>query len=460
MPGNIVCGICGALRYYSFIMQAKKFGTFSCESCRKFISRMIKQLKGVPDNLVIDCAAGQGACVVPPIMRSTCGGAANSETSRCQACWLKLCLIGYNLESDLYDGLRSHLPDSIKEQLPEAEKRGQNSTLLPHRGQILEFSKQVPLSRPLFEGFGEEDGGEKAAQPSGTSSSPQKGKGASQVASKANAKSEKSSNPSASAANKSSQVHERLPNGWMKKAVKRLEGEQRGKWDTFLITPDQKMLKSPGDLKLYIAKSGAVVDSNIVNFSLPKKTAKVDKALSQQQQLKSEEPSPVKLATATPAESPAKISMPGIKIHSPVSREMRRLGFDDGTPDGRNTTSMELPRTARRETKVPAKFRDYSPVGRNKAKESKKKDKTECDDDEGMEVDVEEGGGSNSNSSSQRSSPTPPPSLKKEKVAAKKGVKAAPTTIGVGTFSIDKDAVRGKLVVFMLLTIVTNHTVS
>jgi hypothetical protein len=47
----------------------------------------------------------------------------------------------------------------------------------------------------------------------------------------------------------------------------------------FLITPDQKMLKSASDLKLYIAKSGAVIDANIVNFSLPKKTAKVDKAL-------------------------------------------------------------------------------------------------------------------------------------------------------------------------------------
>ena len=43
----------------------------------------------------------------------------------------------------------------------------------------------------------------------------------------------------------------------------------------FLITPDQKILRTPTDLKLYIAKSGAVIDSNIVNFALPKKTAKV-----------------------------------------------------------------------------------------------------------------------------------------------------------------------------------------
>ncbi len=60
MPGNIVCGICGAVRYYSFILQAKKFGTFSCEPCRKFISRMIRQLRGVPDELQIDCVSGNG----------------------------------------------------------------------------------------------------------------------------------------------------------------------------------------------------------------------------------------------------------------------------------------------------------------------------------------------------------------------------------------------------------------
>ena len=42
-----------------------------------------------------------------------------------------------------------------------------------------------------------------------------------------------------------------------------------------LITPDRTILRNPSDLELYIAKSGAVVDFNIVNFVLPKKIAKV-----------------------------------------------------------------------------------------------------------------------------------------------------------------------------------------
>ena len=47
----------------------------------------------------------------------------------------------------------------------------------------------------------------------------------------------------------------------------------------YLFTPDKKMLRCQSDLKLYIAKAGAIIDSNIVNFCLPKKTAKVEKAL-------------------------------------------------------------------------------------------------------------------------------------------------------------------------------------
>ena len=97
MPGNIVCGICGAVRYYAFILQAKKFGTFSCEPCRKFISKTIKKCNNSSeDDELFPCLTGSGLCVVPPVLRATSGQPKKAETSvpRCQACWLKLCLIG------------------------------------------------------------------------------------------------------------------------------------------------------------------------------------------------------------------------------------------------------------------------------------------------------------------------------------------------------------------------------
>ena len=134
----------------------------------------------------------------------------------------------------------------------------------------------VPLSRPLFDGFGLDVNSQQGSSPAaGVVTTTAAAEGGAPIedqvpkAKKAKTTSKKLSHV----------VIERLPNGWRKKAVKRLSGVAKGRWDRCLITPDQKILRNPIDLKLYVAKSGAVVDSNLVNFSLPKRTAKVDKIL-------------------------------------------------------------------------------------------------------------------------------------------------------------------------------------
>ena len=76
-----------------------------------------------------------------------------------------------------------------------------------------------------------------------------------------------------------------------------------GKWDMYLITPDQQQLRSATELKVYTAKSGAVIDSNLVNFALPKKTAKVDRKFNDLKKTNTTIPSKKK------TESPAKILM-------------------------------------------------------------------------------------------------------------------------------------------------------
>lgn len=43
IPQKIVCGVCGAERYYRHLKQARKFGVYSCETCRKFITKTISQ---------------------------------------------------------------------------------------------------------------------------------------------------------------------------------------------------------------------------------------------------------------------------------------------------------------------------------------------------------------------------------------------------------------------------------
>ncbi len=451
MPGNIICGICGAVRYYAFILQAKKFGTFSCEPCRKFISRTIKRAESGAnggDEGEFDCVSGAGTCVVPPVVRggSAAGGgkskAGSTVDSRCQACWLKLCLIGYNLEDSLYDKLRALLPPVIFDSLPTGASRSQSQSLLPHRGEILEFNRQVPLSRPLFDGFGappEDDAGKTSAAATGISStSAADSSYVGEDRSGAKATSSEGSDASVAGSAHAQQqhvVHERLPNGWTKKAVKKLSGPQTGRWDMFLITPDQKILKSAGDLKLYIAKSGAVIDSNIVNFSLPKKTAKVDKALQKKRRMSdSNKPSD---AVADKVIKTEPVDHDDAEVERPKK---------SGVRERRSVDPMAaLPKSRRRETKVPLKYiQDLGSFNTKKRlpAPTPEKDKPNDNDDdvtpaEAEEVEEEPRGASDEDDDENDDA---------EAGTTTSGLNPddGPELIGVGTFSIDKESVRGR----------------
>jgi len=427
------------------------------------------------------CVSSSGKCVVPPVIRPSAGASAampkrtttNEEATRCQACWLKLCLLGYNLESDLYDRLRDQLPEVIREQLPEG---GERKSLLSHRGEILECSRQVPLSRPLFGGYeGAENESDVNASAAAIPGSPAK-----------------SSTSTLKAINNG--LHERLPNGWKKKAVKRVEGG----WDVFLITPDQKILRTPGDLKLYVAKAGAIVDANIVNFSLPKRTAKTDKqmqkAKTQKENVRAEGHSPVVVekrkdepkppaeenasdgcgeekgedgdnltsveeknggetsdsaagTSCSPNGTPLKRRGPP-KGRSKAEREMRMLGLDESDRTGRKI-SLELPKQGqRREAKKSAKLKEYM------EEEEKSKKGAQVVTVEGVVV-----------VKRKRGRPRKEEVLAREAVAREAAALASEEefyggvnevealrdatnsrleTIGVGAFSIDKDSVRGE----------------
>lgn len=57
--GFITCGVCGVIRHYKCMLQAKKFGLFSCELCRRFILKMIKQSKS-SNGQYLKCKAENG----------------------------------------------------------------------------------------------------------------------------------------------------------------------------------------------------------------------------------------------------------------------------------------------------------------------------------------------------------------------------------------------------------------
>ncbi|XP_044257456.1 histone-lysine N-methyltransferase trithorax [Tribolium madens] len=116
-PGTVTCGVCGAVRFYRFVKQARKFNIYSCESCRKFISKMIKR-QSCGKNLssaTLVCHKGQGMCHVPPIVRSQqmklirC-----AYKSRCPACWLKMCLRSFQMPQSLKNSLIQLLPKNMQ----------------------------------------------------------------------------------------------------------------------------------------------------------------------------------------------------------------------------------------------------------------------------------------------------------------------------------------------------------
>nr|XP_012147639.1 PREDICTED: histone-lysine N-methyltransferase trithorax isoform X1 [Megachile rotundata] len=136
LTGTIKCGVCGAVRFYRFVKQARKFGIHSCESCRKFISKMIKRqacAKSTNSTLpILQCHKGDGLCLVPPVVRSQQWNLMRCVyKARCPACWLKMCLKCYNIPSSLRTGLNALLPPMMRDPLSVPLSLNQEDTDSP-----------------------------------------------------------------------------------------------------------------------------------------------------------------------------------------------------------------------------------------------------------------------------------------------------------------------------------------
>ncbi|EFN68384.1 Histone-lysine N-methyltransferase trithorax, partial [Camponotus floridanus] len=147
LTGTIKCGVCGAVRFYRFVKQARKFGIHSCESCRKFISKMIKRqacAKSSNNVLpILQCHKGDGLCLVPPVVRSQQWNIRCVYKARCPACWLKMCLKCYNIPPVLRTGLNALLPPLMRDPLSISLPFGQDED-----GQGQKLGPQCKLSWP------------------------------------------------------------------------------------------------------------------------------------------------------------------------------------------------------------------------------------------------------------------------------------------------------------------------
>ncbi|XP_014295406.1 histone-lysine N-methyltransferase trithorax [Microplitis demolitor] len=132
LTGTVKCGVCGAVRFYRFVKQARKFGIYSCESCRKFISKIIKHqacAKSTNTSLpVLQCHKGDGLCLVPPVVRSQQWNLMRcAYKARCPACWLKMCLKCYNIPTSIKAGLNTLLPPLLRDPLMSLGSINQDS---------------------------------------------------------------------------------------------------------------------------------------------------------------------------------------------------------------------------------------------------------------------------------------------------------------------------------------------
>lgn len=148
--GTVTCGVCGAVRHYRFVKQARKFNIYSCEACRKFILKMIKR-QSCSDAPTLACHTGQGMCHIPAMIAMSQRKLLRpASTSRCPACWLKLCLRSFQIPTNLKTGLSTLLPESMRE--PNSLFNNSlklfswnTTSSLEHKIQIKETVKTEPL---------------------------------------------------------------------------------------------------------------------------------------------------------------------------------------------------------------------------------------------------------------------------------------------------------------------------
>ena len=215
--GHIICGVCGYSLYCRDVRKFRHFGVFLCSACRDFAVKF-------SENPAIDFNKETQTQVS---IRPWSDSHTNDEKT-----WKSLLLRSGCQLVGVLSSLRSS-------------------------GQVLKVTGPVSAASPLLE---EEKDSESVSSASVTSSEllslekppPSLSEDGDKVSPGLKVR---------------SVLHETLTaSGWCKKAVRR----RHGTWDVFLLSPDLKILRNPQELKIYVAKTGSIIDSNIINFSIPK----------------------------------------------------------------------------------------------------------------------------------------------------------------------------------------------
>ena len=134
LGGNIVCGICGFIVYSEGVSKQLKFGAYSCSLCIAFLTPLVFRKAGTKALAEVLMCSGKGECTIQ-----------FEEKTKCQACWLLLCLLGCHFPPKTFTKLEALLPEELKKH-PDS-----SSGSVKNAGKVLLCSQKYPLDRPLQE---------------------------------------------------------------------------------------------------------------------------------------------------------------------------------------------------------------------------------------------------------------------------------------------------------------------
>ncbi|CAO1416584.1 unnamed protein product [Diamesa serratosioi] len=122
---SLICHVCHSITTRK---QPRKYGAVCCELCKKFMSKMIERVNKNPANS-FQCDKGDGSCTLGLNLKGSHKGLKSQKIDlkalskgRCYACWLKKCLLNFQLPPPLKARLTSILPVNTTDFAKTAER--------------------------------------------------------------------------------------------------------------------------------------------------------------------------------------------------------------------------------------------------------------------------------------------------------------------------------------------------
>ncbi|XP_002031219.2 histone-lysine N-methyltransferase trithorax isoform X1 [Drosophila sechellia] len=153
-PTTSACSICSAVVSSKEVAQARKYGVVACDVCRKFFSKMTKKSISANSSTAntssgsqqyLQCKGSEGSPCSIHSAKSQLKNFKKFYKDRCTACWLKKCMISFQLPAAHRSRLSAILPPGMRGESASREEK--SAELLSPTGS-LRFTSTASSSSP------------------------------------------------------------------------------------------------------------------------------------------------------------------------------------------------------------------------------------------------------------------------------------------------------------------------